>query len=44
MQQTSALYRSLLADPAHWTETRLTIGESGRLCSEHGDVITFGGV
>ena len=43
MHKTSALYKELLADPNAQVETRLTIGESGRLADEHGDVITFGG-
>lgn len=43
MQETSALYKKLLADPTHFTETSLTIGESGRLITETGDTITFGG-
>lgn len=42
MQETSALYKELLSGP-HTIDTRLTIGESGRLMTEHGNVITFGG-
>ncbi len=44
MQQTSELYRRLLADPNHWFESRLVIGESGNLITEHGETILFGGV
>ena len=43
MQQTSNLYKDLLADPNHWKETRLAIGESGLLVENQGDRITFGG-
>lgn len=43
MQQTSALYRSILASNNHWFESSLVIGETGRLMTEIGNVITFGG-
>lgn len=43
MQETSALYRSLLADENHWFETSVVIGESGDLVTEAGDRILFGG-
>lgn len=43
MQQTSALYKEILASDNHWFETTLVIGESGRLIDNIGDVITFGG-
>lgn len=42
MQNTSTLYKTLLAGE-HTIETRLAIGERGRLIDEHGDTITFGG-
>lgn len=42
MQETSALYQELLASK-HWKETRLTIGETGKLITKSGDAITFGG-
>ena len=44
MQQTSKLYQELLADPLHFTETRVSIGDTGRLITKRGDYITFGGV
>lgn len=44
MQETSALYRRLLADENHWFESRLVVGESGNLITEHGETILFGGV
>ena len=43
MQSTSALYRTIMGDPAHWFETTVVIGESGDLINEMGDRITFGG-
>lgn len=43
MQQTSETYRELLATH-HKKETRLAIGETGRLITKSGDAITFGGV
>ena len=43
MQQTSALYRRLLADENHWFETRVVIGESCDLITEGGEKILFGG-
>ena len=43
MHDTSTLYNTLLADSNHWVETRLSIGEIGRLITKSGDVITFGG-
>lgn len=42
MHDTSELYREILAGE-HWTETRLAIGESGRLIDRFGSAITFGG-
>ena len=42
MQKTSDLYRELLASN-YKTETRLAIGETGRLITKQGDSITFGG-
>lgn len=43
MQETSSLYKQLLADPGHWKEYTLTIGESGVLVDEFSNRITFGG-
>lgn len=43
MQQTSALYKELIASDNHWFETTLVIGDSGRLIDNVGDYITFGG-
>lgn len=43
MQETSALYRRLLADENHYFETRVVIGESGDLITEGGEKILFGG-
>lgn len=46
MQNTSQLYKDLLGKLGHgvYTETRLSIGENGRLIDQTGDAITFGGV
>lgn len=41
MQETSDLYKSIIQGE-HWFETSVTIGDSGRLVTESGDVITFG--
>lgn len=43
MQETSALYRRLIADDDHWFETTIVVGESGDLITERGDTILFGG-
>ena len=43
MQETSALYKQIVADPNHWYEISITIGESGRLINEKSDLILFGG-
>ena len=43
MQETSPLYKRLLADPGHWKEYDLVIGESGVLVDEFSNRITFGG-
>lgn len=43
MQETSSLYKRLLADPGHWKEYTLVIGESGVLVDEFSNRITFGG-
>ena len=43
MQKTSSLYKELLADPLHYTETRVSIGDTGRLITKSGNFITFGG-
>lgn len=43
MQETSSLYKRLLADTGHWKEYALVIGETGRLVTEKAENITFGG-
>ena len=43
MQETSSLYKRLLADPGHWKEYTLVIGEPGALVDEFSNRITFGG-
>ena len=43
MQETSSLYKKLLADPGHWKEYTLVIGESGVLADELSNRITLGG-
>ena len=43
MQETSSLYKRLLADPGHWKEYALVIGESDVLVSELADTIMFSG-
>ena len=43
MQETSSIYKRLLADPGHWKEYTLVIGESGVLVNERAEKITFGG-
>lgn len=43
MQETSSLYKRLLADPGHWKEYALVIGEQGVLVDEFSNRITFGG-
>ena len=43
MQETSSLYKRLLADQGHWKEYALVIGESGVLVDEFSNRITFGG-
>ena len=43
MQETSSLYKRLIADLGHWKEYTLVIGESGVLVNEQSDSITFGG-
>lgn len=43
MQDTSPLYRQILADPNHYFEVSVVIGESGDLVTERGDTILFGG-
>lgn len=42
MQKTSSLYKYLLSG-RHWNETRLSIGDTGRLVDKSGNRITFGG-
>lgn len=44
MQNTSPLYRQILADPDHYFETSVVVGESGDLVTEYGDKILFGGI
>ncbi len=44
MQQTSDLYKDLLASKNYWVETRLSIGDIGRLITKKKERITFGGV
>lgn len=43
MQNTSALYRQILAEERHWFETSVVIGDSGTLVTELGDQVLFGG-
>lgn len=43
MQDTSPLYRQILADPNHYFEVSVVIGESGDLVTERGETILFGG-
>lgn len=43
MQDTSALYRQILATEPHWFETSIVVGESGVLVTEYADRILFGG-
>ena len=43
MQETSSLYKKLLADHGHWKEYTLVIGESGVLVNERSEKIMFGG-
>ena len=43
MQNTSPLYRRLLADENHWFEASVVIGDSGNLITERGETILFGG-
>lgn len=44
MQQTSALYKQIMAEKNHWFETRLVVGYDGDLITENGDRIMVGGV
>lgn len=43
MQETSALYREIYGSENYYVETALAIGESGRLLTEKGEVLLFGG-
>lgn len=43
MQETSALYRQIMAETNHWFETSVVIGDSGILVTERGDKLLFGG-
>ena len=42
MQSTSALYKSIMGNEAHWFEIAVTIGGSGVLIDEYKDWIDFG--
>lgn len=42
MQTTSALYDDIIAQANHWFEVALAIGESGRLITEHNEILKFG--
>ena len=42
MQETSSIYKRLLAEPGHWKGYALVIGESGVLVDEFSNRITFG--
>lgn len=44
MRETSDLHKELFANPNHWTETRLAIGDAGVIVDNNGRRITFGGV
>lgn len=44
MQTTSLLYRQILADPKHWFESTVVIGDIGDLVTERGEKILFGGI
>ena len=43
MQTSSELYNELIAQENHWFEVSLAIGETGRLITEQGETILFGG-
>ena len=43
MQNTSALYKSIMTNPNHTFETNLVVGYDGDLITEDGDRILFGG-
>lgn len=43
MYTTSQLWQSLISSESHWFEVSVVIGESGRLITNAGDAITFGG-
>lgn len=43
MQETSELYQQIYQSGEYQVETSLAIGESGRLLTEQGEVLTFGG-
>ena len=43
MQNTSLLYKQILASEPHWFETAVVVGETGDLITETGDKILFGG-
>jgi len=43
MYTTSPLWDALVSTDSHWFETSVVIGESGKLITNAGDAITFGG-
>lgn len=43
MHETSSLYKQIISSENHWKETSIAIGEQGRLITEDGDTLTFGG-
>lgn len=43
MQTTSLLYRQIMADPRHWFEASVVIGDKGDLITERGEKILFAG-
>lgn len=43
MYTVSNLWNTIIAEQEHWFEVSLVVGESGRLITKAGDVITFGG-
>lgn len=44
MQETSELYKQIVSEEDHGFETALSIGDDGRLITQSGETITFGGV
>lgn len=43
MQETSALYKQIIAEPNHWFEVSLATGQIGTLLTDTGDELLFGG-